>query len=416
MASISKYVGKKGEVSYRFRISAGYDDAGKQIVRTKTWRPPKTMTSKQAEREAVVQAALFEQQLTQQVCADRQRMKFDALADEWLELMETTGGLKRSTLVLFRGCRDRTFAALGNKYLDEITHRDIQKFILTLGTDGGNLTTGGALSTKRQSQFLTFISDVFRYAMKCGLVSANPSIGVSTVRQEKHERLPYTVEEEIALMTRLAEKAPLKYQLMFAFFMYCGMRRGEVLGLEWKDIDLDTGVCCIQRTSQYKGPQYGIYTTTPKTKSSIRQLKLPDEVMALLRRYKLEQNSAKVVLGSQWHDSDRIFASWNGQPINPDGPYSWLYRFCKSEGLPFRGLHSFRHAFATAMIVNGQIDVKTVSSILGHSEISTTLNIYTHAIHSANAQAMDFVADVLRGGQNNDKNKDNGQKIAPQKA
>lgn len=135
------------------------------------------------------------------------------------------------------------------------------------------------------------------------------------------------------------------------------------------------------------------------------------------------------VAGTQWGNkkymsmkhldamSDPLMvASWNGQPINPDGPYSWLYRFCKREGLPFRGLHSFRHAFATAMIVNGQIDVKTVSSILGHSEISTTLNIYTHAIHSANAQAMDFVADVLRGGQNNDKNKDNGQKIAPQKA
>lgn len=397
MANITKRVNQKGETTYRFRVFYGRDTGGKQLFKTKTWKPDRKLTARQAECEAVVQAASFELQ----VLADhdtaecRKPVAFEELAEEWLVLMERTQELKISTIVMLKGCRERTYAALGDTLVTDINYRQIQKFILSLAENGVNKQNGKGLSVKSQQHYINFISDVMRYAMKCGIVTASPCTGISVVKTEKKERCPYTLEEEVALLDRLTEKAPLQYQVFFRFMIYCGLRRGEVLGLEWKDIDFDTGLCSIRRTSQYRGMGVGIYTSTPKTKSSCRCLKLPDELLTILRRFKFEQNSSIVRASDLWHPTDRLFTQDNGLPMHPARPYNWLQRFCKRENLPFRALHSFRHAFATEMITSGQIDVKTVSVILGHSEVSTTLNIYTHEVQAVSAQAMDFVTDLI---------------------
>ena len=397
MANVSKYIGKKGELTYRFRVYCGCDTRGKQLFKTKTWKPDKSLSARQAECEAKLQAAQFEKQVIeeQQTADCRQPVSFQELADEWLELMERTQELKISTIVMLKGCRSRTYAALGDTMVTDINYRQIQKFILSLSEDGVNKQNGKGLSVKSQQHYINFISDVMRYAMKCGIVTANPCVGISVVKTEKKERCPYTLEEEVALLDRLSAKAPLQYQVFFRFMIYCGLRRGEVLGLEWKDIDFETGICSIQRTSQYRGLGVGIYTSTPKTKSSHRCLKLPNELLTILKRFKFEQNGDIVRASDAWHPTDRLFTQWNGLPMHPARPYNWLLRFCEREKLPFKGLHSFRHAFATEMITSGQIDVKTVSSILGHSEVSTTLNIYTHEVQKVTAQALDFVSELI---------------------
>ena len=82
--------------------------------------------------------------------------------------------------------------------------------------------------------------------------------------------------------------------------------------------------------------------------------------------------------------------------MHPNSTYYWLRKFCEKEKLPFRGLHAFRHSFATQAILNAKVDVKTVSAILGHSQTSTTLEIYAHAFQQANAQALESVADLFR--------------------
>ena len=397
MASIEKRINKNGEISFRIKAFAGYDASGKQRVRSMTWKPDAGMTARQAEREVIIQAAQFEKKVSLELddgtCL--RSVTFEELANEWIALMEKTEELKPSTIVMLKGCRSRTYAAIGQNLVTDINYRQIQKFILSLSEDGVNMQNGKGLSVKSQQHYINFISDVMRYAMKCGLITQNPCTGITTVKTPTKERRPYTLEEEVALLDRLTEKAPLKYQVIFRFLIYCGLRRGEVLGLEWKDIDFESGVCTIQRTSQYRGLGVGIYTSTPKTKSSCRSLKLPDELLTILRRYKLEQNNTIVQLGDEWHPTDRLFTQWNGLVMHPTCPFNWLQRFCERENLPFRGLHSFRHAFATEMITSGQIDIKTVSAILGHSEVSTTLDIYTHEVQSASAKAMDFVTKVI---------------------
>lgn len=110
----------------------------------------------------------------------------------------------------------------------------------------------------------------------------------------------------------------------------------------------------------------------------------------------MEQAQQRLRCGDQWIDTDRLFVSWNGKPINPNTPYSWLDRFCKRTRIrrAKSAIHSFRHLNASLLITNG-VDVKTVSNALGHSQVSTTTNIYAHTIAKVQAEASEAIAKAL---------------------
>ena len=97
---------------------------------------------------------------------------------------------------------------------------------------------------------------------------------------------------------------------------------------------------------------------------------------------------------SWWWSSHRLFVSWCGKPLSPNFPYKWLQRFCERENIPFHGLHAFRHFVATQALVDG-VDAKSVSAMLGHSQTSTTLNIYAHAVRQAQTRALNSIAAQL---------------------
>ena len=147
------------------------------------------------------------------------------------------------------------------------------------------------------------------------------------------------------------------------------------------------------RTSNYNKDK-GVYTSTPKTKSSSRCLYLQPHIIELIKQLRVEQKEQAMKVGDQWVDTDRLFTTWCGNPMHPNTPYTWLERFCEAEGIPFKGLHSFRHTVATQTIING-VDIKTVSSFLGHSQTSTTLNIYAHTVQKANIKALNLMAGLL---------------------
>ena len=394
MANITKRTNKKGETSYRIRVFNGYCPDGTQCVRAMTWKPETGMTKRQVEKELQRQIVLFESQVEENA-SPQKRVKFSSLADEWLESAELSKSLNISTIERMKGCKERTYNAIGNYYVDAIDYRTVKSFIFSLAKDGVNTKTGKGLSEKTQKHYLTFISDVMKYAMLCGIITMNPCKDVPVVKTGHQDRIPYTIEEEKTLIERLKE-APVNYRVFFFFMIYGGLRRSEVLGLEWKDINFETGVCSIERTSQYRGKNTGVYTSTPKTKSSRRSLQLPNELLIELKKLKFENNSQRVHCGDQWVENDRLFTKWNGEPMHPNTPYWWLQKFCEKENLPFRGIHAFRHSFATQAIMNAKVDVKTVSAILGHAQTSTTLEIYAHAYQKANAQALDSVADLFR--------------------
>ena len=174
-----------------------------------------------------------------------------------------------------------------------------------------------------------------------GMISDNPCSAVIVPKGTKKEKEIYTMEE-VKRLFELAENAPMKYRTFLTLSVYSGFRRGEMLGLEWKDIDFDNNVISVHRTSNYTKAD-GYYTDTTKTKTSQRSMKFPDQVMKLLKEWKAEQEKQAALMGSKWIVTDRLFTKDNGEPMFTGMPYKWLERLCTANNLPFYGIHSLRH-------------------------------------------------------------------------
>ncbi|MBQ6387422.1 MAG: site-specific integrase [Ruminococcus sp.] len=390
MAQITKKTNKKGETVFRIRVSCGYDYKGRQRTKSMTYKP-KAKSPKQIEKEVQKQAILFEQQCSEQPL--QQKIKFADLADEWLAYETEKGKLKIGSLEVYKGLRERTYNYLGHMYIENITRKVVQKFIFALakGADGKK-----PLKQKTQKNYLAFVSNAFTYAVKNEYIKESPCKAIEVTETESEERDPYTLDEEVALLKKLNEKgAPTHYKVFFMLLIHLGMRKGEALAIEWKDIDFSAKSVFIRRNSQYRNSSTGVYTTLPKTKGSIRCLKLPDEIIDLLPKLKAEQEELKRNVGDNWVEYDRLFTTWNGEPMRPNRPYTWLQKFCEREDLPFKGLHNFRHALVTNL-VHERTDIATVSSIVGHSNPNITLGIYTHEIKEAIARGCDTISNLLK--------------------
>ena len=390
MAQITKKTNKKGETVFQIRVSCGYDYKGRQRTKSMTYKP-KAKSPKQIEKEVQKQAILFEQQCSEQPL--QQKIKFADLADEWLAFETEKGKLKIGSLEVYKGLRERTYNYLGHMYIENITRKVIQKFIFALakGADGKK-----PLKQKTQKNYLAFVSNAFTYAVKNEYIKESPCRAIEVTETESEERDPYTLDEEVALLKKLdGREVPTHYKVFFMLLIHLGMRKGEALAIEWKDIDLDAKSVFSRRNSQYRNSRTGVFTTLPKTKGSIRCLKLPDEIIDLLPKLKAEQEELKRNVGDNWVEHDRLFTTWNGEPMRPNRPYTWLQKFCERENLPFKGLHNFRHALVTNL-VHERTDIATVSSIVGHSNPNITLGIYTHEIKEATARGCDTISNLLK--------------------
>lgn len=411
MATISKRTSKKGEVSYLIRVSLGYNKSGQQIVKSMTYKPESGMKPKAVEKELNRQAVLFEEQAKQdyeqqlkreaeqqeqsdnEIAYAKNHITIKELADEWLSLQEVSKELKTSSLLKMKSCKERSYNAIGDILVSKLSYRKIQAFISSLAKEGMNQKTGGGLSEKTQRHYLNFISDVMLYSKKCGYTDNNPCRDITFTKSQQKEKDIYSLDEAKKILALINEKAPLNYKVFFNLLAYSGMRRGEALGIEYKDINFDTSVLSICRTSNYH-QGYGVYTDTPKTKSSYRSLYIQPFIVDMIKLLKEEQKTQADNCGDLWVECDRLFITWNGKPLHPSAPYKWLKRFCEHEKLPFKALHSFRHFVASQVIANGT-DIKAVSNMLGHSQTSTTLNIYAHAVQQANENALNSVAKLF---------------------
>ncbi len=175
--------------------------------------------------------------------------------------------------------------------------------------------------------------------------------------------------------------------------IYSGFRRGELLGLEWSDVNWDEEIIEVRRTSNYTR-EAGTYTDTPKTKKSARALKLPHYVFEVLKVLKTDQEVKRSNMGDKWFQSNRLFIRNNGTPLGTSTPYEWLKKTCKENNLRFCGIHAFRHFNASALISKG-IDATIVSAALGHSKVGTTTDIYCHLFKVTQAMTCAAIADAL---------------------
>ena len=382
---------KRGN-SYLIRASSGYTVDGKQVRPSMTWKPEPGMTERQIQKELQRQMVLFDERSHGAVRGDG-HIKFQTFSEEWMkEYVDVTLSLR--TREGYRQMLDRVNASIGHCYVNKITPRQIQTFINELREPGANLRypeKGLCPGTLRQ--YLNLISSVFQYAIKMEMVERNPCRVITLPPLNKNrEKKCYTLEEAQAFLDALAD-APLKWQVFFTLALFGGYRREELCGFEFDDFDYERHTVSVRRASVYT-PKDGIVTVPTKTIKSARTLKLPAWIFDLVRRLQIAQITNRLKYGDQWHECGRLFTKVDGSPMLPGIAYEWLKGFCKKKGLPFYGIHQFRHLNASLLIYNGE-DVKTVSSMLGHSNTSTTLNIYTHAFETAQARASEALAEKL---------------------
>jgi integrase len=280
---------------------------------------------------------------------------------------------------------------------DNISDKTVLTISKALGVSETELFTAEGSSERKLApktirHYHTFLSSVMERAVKWGLMDSNPCHRVDAPKTDKKVTRCLTAQEAAQFLEKLTGE-PLDIQVMFSMLLLTGVRRGELLGLEWPDVDFDNATITIKRTSQYTAEK-GIYTDTTKTEQSKRIISIPQQLISLLVDYKLEMLHKRFALGSQWVNSDRLFIKWNGEPMHPNTPYALLHKLLNKYGLPIVSLHSLRHTNASIMIANGA-DIRTVSGRLGHSQTSTTLNIYAHLLQDADERAADIVSDVL---------------------
>ena len=375
-------------------MSCGYDARGKQVMQRMTWTPEQGMSARQIEKELNRQTILFEEE-----CMHGGRVsavKFEDFAKQWFkEYAEMR--LKESTIQGYRTMERRIYKSIGHIRLDKLTTRHIQKFILELceAECKGKRHKCKKLSTKTIKLYKSMISSILDYAVKMQMIRENPCRNVQIPRVVTPEKEYYTIEEAQKLFELFEQESEHNYIYVCFHILaiYSGFRLGELMGLEWKDIDFSTNVVTVNRTCLYSKDK-GHYTETPKTSQSMRSLKLPQDVMNVLKNWQGLQDEQRKKGGSKWCETDRVFTKWNGLTLDRSAPGRYFKKFCERTGMRYVTNHSWRHLNAT-LLINSGIDVKTVQSCLGHSVATTTLNLYCHTFRTAQAAAMDAVAEAL---------------------
>ncbi len=249
----------------------------------------------------------------------------------------------------------------------------------------------GSLSAKTVIEYHRFISTVFAQAVKEGLVPLNVAQRATPPKMTKHEAESLE-PEDIRALFEVMKSEPLKWQVMINLLIATGARRGEIFGLQWKNVDFTNNQLYLCINLLYS-PERGIYTDTLKTNKS-RYVSVAQPVIDLLRAWRAEQSKLRLALGKQWINGDFVFTRENGLPMSPDSLTTYLSRLEKLHGLPHMNPHKFRHTQASILIDEG-IDIVTVSKRLGHAKPSTTADYYAHMLNKSDEKANAAVANVL---------------------
>jgi integrase len=184
-----------------------------------------------------------------------------------------------------------------------------------------------------------------------------------------------------------------RYHAALVLAATTGMRRGEVLGLRWSNVDLEGGVLRVNDSLQRHGT--ALEFVEPKTDKSRREVTLPPMAVVTLRRHRKDQSERRLLAGEGWHDDDLVFDRGDGRPVEPGELSSALKKVAMKAGLPGRlRLHDLRHAFAT-MALNGNVHPKFVSEALGHSNIAITLDTYSHVLKGMGDAAAQAIQAAL---------------------
>ncbi|HET8846374.1 MAG TPA: site-specific integrase, partial [Ktedonobacteraceae bacterium] len=186
-----------------------------------------------------------------------------------------------------------------------------------------------------------------------------------------------------------------KWEVLFTIAITTGMRQGELLGLRWADIDMERGTISIKRTVKRVG-NYGIIETEPKTAKGKRQISLPPFILDMLRNHQEKQVALQEIAGEKWQNKGMVFCTEAGGYLEGQRIHKPFKRLLAAAGLPDIRFHDLRHSAATLLLAMNE-HPKVVQELLGHSNITTTLNTYSHVLPSMHKEAMRKMGDLFKG-------------------
>lgn len=245
------------------------------------------------------------------------------------------------------------------------------------------------LSGKTLVQHHRVLRKALDYAFKLQLIPNNPADAVEPPKAKKYKAKVLNLEEIEAMLKALKED---KLEVPINLALALGLRRGELLGLKWEDIDLDKGLIHIKHNLVRAGKK--LVLKEPKSDSGVRTLQIPSSLINMLKKHKVKQLEQKIFLGEAYNDKGFVFCREDGEPINPSTFSHWFDDFIKKNNLPDIRLHDLRHTNATLML-KGKVAPKVASKRLGHSNITITMDLYSHVLEDMDKEAANTIDNLI---------------------
>lgn len=427
MASVKK-IGN----SYKIVVSNGYDVNGKKIRETTTFTPDPTMTPKQQQKALEKFVFEFEERVKNGRYLKGEKITFQEFTERWFKEYANQH-LAKTSLSTYRDLLEQLIIpAIGHLKLAKIQPLHLQSFYNNLQEDGVRKDgKKGGYSSTTIKKCHAIISSILTAAVRWQIIESNPCERVFSPKDEKetedvkhftleqaetflkalemsytttykaHDRIDDTGKKYHVSEYTETRSIPTQFKIFFYLALFGGLRRGELLALTWDDVDFNNNTISITKSTAYTDGQ--VITKSPKNKSSIRTISIPGAIIDMLKKYRKEQQELRLSLGDQWQGDNYIFIQWNGKQMHPSTPYHTFKDIIKkynstvddpAKKLPDIPLHGLRHTSATLLIAE-QVDIKTVSARLGHSQTSTTLNIYAHSLKKLDEKAADILDHIL---------------------
>lgn len=377
---------------YRVIVSIGNDGTGKRIRKTTT------IDAKSLE-EANFKAEQMEEEVRNGKTYNFNHETFSSLIDTYIKNTmntdETGKGINKAISTISKDLNtiNEIRKHLGKYKLQNLTQIAVSDYITSLSQDGARRDNKpGGLSPKTIKNRLGLISNICQYGYDNGFLKGNPCVNIKKPKQKKKNVESYT-DEEVKKLQDALSVVDIKHKTMIYTTLICGLRRSELMGLEWSDIDFERRYISIRRGSQYISHQ-GTMETDLKTDTSHRIIAIPDSLVNMLKKYKEWLDNERIKAEDLWYESNRLFVGDTGQPYNPDSISQWWSRFLKRSGLRVIPFHALRHTSISMLISNGE-DIVEVSHRAGHSNVSTTLNVYSHLFKKLNRSSADIMEQAL---------------------
>jgi len=314
--------------------------------------------------------------------------------------MEDYGKLKLSPTTYRRYSKIvdlRLIPWLGSISLDKIRPYHVQKFYKRVIEEGRMDKKGGPLSAASIIYHHRVLRRILEVAYKHGIIPRNVADQVDIPipnddGKDDKDRVEFLTGSQVKVLEGSAKNTPY-FGIVFVG-VRTGLRRGELLALQWKNIDLQGGTLTVRRSLAYT-PDTGTIFKGPKNKRSCRTIDISEEVIIYLRRHHKRQAERKLKQGEEYEDNDLVFCRTNGKPMHPDSVSSWFPVFLEKNKLPRLNFHCLRHTHASLLLALGE-DIKLISKRLGHSSVRITYDIYSHLLPEAQKEAVSKLDDLLK--------------------